>query len=122
MTTHLSKLIEAFKFYNWKRIKTLYCFLYYLMNIFIYLRNPTAANSLPFDVLHHIFFTSVCSYVHSICKVVLPSDKIELFIRSLILLLAVCTIMDLTHSLSLSMYEAKHFFIYFFIVSAIASI
>ena len=37
MTPRLSKLIKAFKFYNWKRIENSYCFLYYFLNVFIYI-------------------------------------------------------------------------------------
>ena len=46
ITSHLSKLIKAFKFYNWKRIESSYCFLYYFSECFhLYLRKPTAAKS-----------------------------------------------------------------------------
>ena len=49
MTPHLSKLIKAFKFYNWKRIENSYCFPHFFSKrLNPYLRKPTAAKYLLF--------------------------------------------------------------------------
>ena len=37
MTPHLSKLIKALKFHNWKKIGNSCCFLYYFLNVFIFI-------------------------------------------------------------------------------------
>ena len=53
MMPHLSKLIKTFIFYNWKWIENSYCFLDYMLNVFIYKKAHSHRVPLS-DVLHHI--------------------------------------------------------------------
>ena len=64
MTPHSSKLIKAFKCYNWKRSKILFFFFIIIFWIFSSVSKKVRSCKLPpFDVLHHKWITWD-SYVH----------------------------------------------------------
>ena len=60
MTPQLSKLIKAFKFYNWRKIENSFSF---SLNVFVYIQENPQLQKPPFDVLNHNN-----SIIHLLCE------------------------------------------------------
>ena len=81
MTPRLSKLIKAFKIYNWKKRKNSLCF---LINFWMFSSVSKKAHCCkvpPFNVLHHIFCAPIWSpsYTASMCQVFCVQKCMEYF-------------------------------------------